>query len=516
MRKIYQKATQTLIWLGTDPFDIASTAFAAINEFTEDMLWILKSTKAQVCNTANLAGLAAQFYHDRTTNTHWDVNQLKVVAIGELFKCPWFERLWVMQELNMSMHATTWWGTSCEDARFIAFVACCLLQDLDAKIFMESMTKVKCAAAMVQPALNMQQPSLLDVMHSTSFFKATDARDRVYAMLSTEIFQLQKEKLVPNYGISTEDLFQKFAEISIRSDACLDCLSYVGHEHERQDATNMWRAAFRQKKNKLTEHIFTPSWAPMWDSEVRSRHSALRASSLNFKACPKWLPPAKPRVVGSSLVVSGVIIDDIHIVRELDGTIMALIEDTKPYHLEAKRERFWIDFIKPWARYRDEELVDEVYGKTLTLGNTIRRHWSQSPYLLSNFLEDRFGNKPSVLASILKTHCPTASTKNKGDSRSYFKRADEMRMYMKRVREYMTLRRFIVTSRGFLGQGPCVTRVRDKVALLEGSRVPIILRPSTQGRYLVMGDAYIHGLMYGEVAYLTEFKDMKPERIVLQ
>jgi hypothetical protein len=38
----------------------------------------------------------------------------------------------------------------------------------------------------------------------------------------------------------------------------------------------------------------------------------------------------------------------------------------------------------------------------------------------------------------------------------------------------------------------------DVVAILLGSTVPVLLRPGEQGMYSVLGEAYIHGIMYGE------------------
>jgi hypothetical protein len=59
-------------------------------------------------------------------------------------------------------------------------------------------------------------------------------------------------------------------------------------------------------------------------------------------------------------------------------------------------------------------------------------------------------------------------------------------------------RRFAVTEGGFYGLGPQLMQEKDVVALMPGLNVPFVLRP-TGDRYKLVGAAYIHGVMRGEV-----------------
>ena len=38
----------------------------------------------------------------------------------------------------------------------------------------------------------------------------------------------------------------------------------------------------------------------------------------------------------------------------------------------------------------------------------------------------------------------------------------------------------------------------DRIALLHGASVPYVLRPTKSGRYLIIGEAYVLGIMHGE------------------
>jgi hypothetical protein len=77
-------------------------------------------------------------------------------------------------------------------------------------------------------------------------------------------------------------------------------------------------------------------------------------------------------------------------------------------------------------------------------------------------------------------------------------------------------RAFFITSNGSMGLGPSKTKPGDQVVILSGASVPALLRLSEEpvlvpeisnaaastsrsiGRYQVIGEAYVHGIMGGE------------------
>ncbi|KAK4175799.1 hypothetical protein QBC36DRAFT_330579 [Triangularia setosa] len=56
---------------------------------------------------------------------------------------------------------------------------------------------------------------------------------------------------------------------------------------------------------------------------------------------------------------------------------------------------------------------------------------------------------------------------------------------------------------------PKLTEVGDKVALLRGGRVPMILRPREEGTMQFIGEAYVHGVMDGEAFIESECVDFR-------
>ncbi|KAE9375141.1 HET-domain-containing protein [Stipitochalara longipes BDJ] len=60
-------------------------------------------------------------------------------------------------------------------------------------------------------------------------------------------------------------------------------------------------------------------------------------------------------------------------------------------------------------------------------------------------------------------------------------------------------RRAFRTENGYVGLGPAGMTTGDNVCIIFGAQVPYVLRPDGKGRYQLVGEAYIHGIMDGEL-----------------
>ncbi|KAK8072887.1 HET-domain-containing protein [Apiospora saccharicola] len=58
--------------------------------------------------------------------------------------------------------------------------------------------------------------------------------------------------------------------------------------------------------------------------------------------------------------------------------------------------------------------------------------------------------------------------------------------------------RLMSTSIGYIGWAHERARVHDSIFILKGSTVPVILRPRQEGGYVLVGDAFVTGIMAGE------------------
>lgn len=60
-------------------------------------------------------------------------------------------------------------------------------------------------------------------------------------------------------------------------------------------------------------------------------------------------------------------------------------------------------------------------------------------------------------------------------------------------------RKYFVSQQGYLGVGPMTTLQGDVSAIMFGMNIPLVLRPVGGDHYQIVGEAYVHGIMDGEV-----------------
>jgi len=65
---------------------------------------------------------------------------------------------------------------------------------------------------------------------------------------------------------------------------------------------------------------------------------------------------------------------------------------------------------------------------------------------------------------------------------------------------HCTARGHFSSEDGIYGIGPLSMESGDEVWILAGEPVPCVLRPASGGRFELLGEAYIHGIMKGELA----------------
>jgi hypothetical protein len=59
-------------------------------------------------------------------------------------------------------------------------------------------------------------------------------------------------------------------------------------------------------------------------------------------------------------------------------------------------------------------------------------------------------------------------------------------------------RRVFLLQNGYIGLGPSESQYGDLVVIIHGVSVPFVLRKRENGNFILVGEAYVHGIMYGE------------------
>jgi hypothetical protein len=79
------------------------------------------------------------------------------------------------------------------------------------------------------------------------------------------------------------------------------------------------------------------------------------------------------------------------------------------------------------------------------------------------------------------------------------------REYCDAARRRSRYRRLCTTQNGYFGAIPETAQVGDWICMLEGGRILFTVRPEGDD-FVLVGPAYVHGLMYGEVLKLNWYK----------
>lgn len=67
-------------------------------------------------------------------------------------------------------------------------------------------------------------------------------------------------------------------------------------------------------------------------------------------------------------------------------------------------------------------------------------------------------------------------------------------------------RSWCLTREGYVGLMPQESRETDLIYILEGARTPFVLRRMEGSEdYMLVGEAYVHGLMHGEASQRNNF-----------
>ena len=300
-------------------------------------------------------------------------------------------------------------------------------------------------------------PSLLNWGRS---FRATEPLDRVYALMGMPSFAQMSEPLRVDYSITPVELGKKVAVRCIQDMQSLRILYYAQHFREGEKS---------------------PSWVPRWDREEDYHPINDTLKKVRWNASGNLKPSVN--FAEGSLTLSGLEFDTITSCVPLGDGIW--LDD------EGVAAQPILEFLKSHNMDRSypagcTSMYAFSVALTTGLGVSLRKALEDVDSLKANFaaymsrLLHNTGHEAYVTSS-LKAQAKL------GDSFEY----------ASLVRKKGRNRALFSTEKGYIGLGPPHCRPGDIVCILFGGEVPFVLRP-VEGRYQLVGDAYVHGIMEGE------------------
>lgn len=456
MRDIYHQAREVLVWLGPE-FENSSQCLRLVPKLAE--VWGKRDDAQQAKEEQNQGVLSFQEAKElglpELSDPIWE-------TLKRLLRQPWFDRVWVIQEVAVSNRAIVTcgddrviWEDLLESARLISEGM--IHRDMEGPS-VGNITTIDSFRIQVRDG---EEFDLFVLMKLSRPSLATDPRDKVYALLGIAQ-ECDREAIKPDYGISTTELYRSIALYFIERDKTLDVLSQAGY-------------------GRLIADL--PSWVPDWSLNISSDNQDL----VDVSYPGYWLDVENhPALLGTSndpnhLVLGGKIVDTIPEVGPILNTERQTEDTQTAREIVASVVRKWEALVLSMQRYATGEAVVEAYWRTLVAGADEDNGEAPSEYGYYFALwYEQFGLTALDLSEL----------RNKKVSIS---EEEAARLYGSCVRETCGGRRLFITDKGYMGVGMKGAMKGDHIAVLSGGAFPYLLRSEEQ-YYSVVGECYTHGL----------------------
>jgi Heterokaryon incompatibility protein (HET) len=562
MRSIYQRATFVCIWLGpantaTDKaMDVLhSVGIKARNlgldgsQGPQILMEAMKQWRKLACQPsstdaqskrvdlgspegtvedgASLTGDLKELYHTISGCCKQE-NLFPVEGLNNLFTRLWWSRIWVLQELALARCAvfvcgTKWLNRCCFTAAFNSFKA--LSYALQHQIAFGKATPTLYQKSVATATFDGRPTLILDMWatqrHSPlpllallritcnegakalgTFKKhhhldATDPRDKIYGLLglAADRDQLKDFGIQPDYTRPCRELYISITIAMLRQ-GYLSVLSL---------------SQFPKTQ------IGLPSWVPDWSIPLKKPLQSTRADYMTLH--PEYtasgsLTPNEIRFnrVGLTVIlsVSGFVYDEVHETGNTWAEFLPSKQSVFSYYgLLTSLKMFLAELIRlsflrntPYKSLKERicavsrtAAADSGFAESDTMERIGNRRYDIVVPLLMFCFRNELGWSMLLAAGLLDLIQSELATS--GWLQSGFD-STVLGHYFSEVEGQARGKKPFVTAKGYLGLGPDHVKSGDVVAVLLGCQVPFLLRKSAHGKYEVIGEVYVDGIMDGE------------------
>ena len=450
MADLYRLAERVVVWLGPEKED-SGYGLSLLEEL---------SSKVTVDWTHSTVGPRSN-----ETATHWSnpygelsYGDKELHAIYLVISCSWFERLWIWQEIHCAKSSaimmcgfdTIPW-MSFRTALFCLASKASWPNNYTSVIFKPFRARVSDLYTLLNSE---RRVNLIDAMWMTRYCKYTDPKDRVYAIQSLLNSTDEAICIEPDYEQSTSQVYQ---DVTLR---------YISH---RKDINILMSSGREDERSDL------PSWVPDWTIAKKSHARGISLAG--------GYSQSKEEYRGAGVL-------------SVTGILAATVQNAK----RIVEFRNAVDVIAEIKRLAPHDVLREPYiggGSFFTAYcNTLCANKFSDKYVLQWILPT-FQQGLEALSAIL--HAEKPEILDLGPNSGIEK-------VLGAVWTNCQERSFVKTEEGYIGIMPRNTLVGDLVCVLLGCQMPMLLRPTINSQYRVVGPCYVDGLMNGE-AFLGRLPD---------
>ena len=489
MDRIYANAKRVLVWLGEDPAGEADRCFGLIQD-TNTILMGMLSRYEQVEDIPLITYGKGSICADPLS---WDM-------VRRLMSSPWFTRVWVLQEIGLARSAMILYGKSSMDWSQLIELMLFVTSRVDVAAHTGTILSGKiwdvyediwCTfknetswrnELPLTKSLNQAQSSqcFTEILNAARYYQATNPRDHIYAFFGHPSAGEGSQLPSVDYSMSVDGVYLEMANyILVNDPQSWTVLSCVDH---KPDSPSL----FGQR----------PSWVPRWEEGWHVYTLGYPSMWYRAGGCQAEPFQASLSRSGTSLNVRGVFFD----------TIVWTSESFKDEELKIEPQRKCVPLQRVW-RELEQHHISSIYGQC-----SEDREYAYSLMLIAGRAADDgpAEDSPSLQKSVYQTYKALFRTNWKSGEVSRAQKADEtneVRIYTVNQRRALHNRRIFLTSKGSYGVGHNLLEVGDECLVIRGANVPFVFRKAQspqrndQGsrQYRLIGEAYIQGIMRGEV-----------------
>jgi Heterokaryon incompatibility protein (HET) len=477
MKRIYESAKSTIIWVGEDAeqpkAQDAKTAINKISDIICDKLGVSVSELNKIKDICNdlVFKNRDKLPLPETFNLSTD---LSLDSLVWLFSKPYFTRVWVVQEIYANDSRMVHCGEEVINWERLQMVASYFTTNT-AWSKQYGFTSTHCWYVAKLSAVGFSYPeNWPQMLYLASNFASTDPRDQIFGLRGLMKQGQGADLLMPDYSKSTLEIYRDSVESALMDFQSTDVLNYTS-------GTKM-----------------AISWVPEWNRAMLFRNPFRLGKSL------PWKPAGVTKAVwnvnreANILYLTGKIIDKIK-------------------YVESYKENYFDNIVSE----DDRMFLRQNWTRIL---NTIEQSQSQVPFtkellttVATSFsfgLNEKaepgdehvfFVNFIAYLKAVL-----TKEAFNKYISADLAKDAEngEAHTFGKPVWDFnYPESTFFITETGVVGCSTDINNAGDVVFIPLGSVYPLILRPSAN-HYFLKGFAYVYGHMYGNSPSETQIVEI--------
>lgn len=469
MRSIYQQASRVLVWLGPadDSSHVALQFVHDMYEHRNDVQWLWEL-----------------FDHAEVVS--------RVEALAAVLSRPYWNRIWIVQEIAVAQDVTIFCGddsTSASALHDVQEMLYSLKDSFDKFIIYKVLrhridTRTTLCWRGLRPiwaSRNTFSSGDLGLFHALQYNLtklSTDPRDMVYGLVGLTI-AAERGKFKINYSATVVDVYTSVVKHEVSTSGRLDIITYAVPD--------------------IPSAHKTPSWVPDWSVHRRghTRLQNIREPHFQYTAAGRTNADARFLDDKQTMIMRGL---DLGVIKCIGRPTK--MEDNGDFQQAIAAFGSWWNLHK--AASGDTDTNMESLGRTL-LANRFRPE--EYADLADGLTTSRFlqGFVGAFAERLLESSEPPIVDPAMLDC-VRLKRArfcndeDHQKVWTAWIQDagrYMWDRRLFLGSSGSLGLAPSEACEGDVVCLPLGCSHPVLLR-SCGDHYVLIGELYVDGIMYGE------------------